>query len=175
MENYYIDDSAKVERLEFEGTTIWSAHEFDEAQATAWVRGTNSDDTLDGTVNQGDVFDSNAGGDDILRGLSGDDIYWLGSGTGDDTIQEHYNNSGDNGDKVKIHTGIGTDNIRLSRSDNDDLVIQLLDNNGFGIRFPDGGELLHGCQWQDREHRICRWDGVVRERLHTGADKGRRR
>ena len=70
VENYYIDDSAKVERLEFEGTTIWSAHEFDEAQATAWVRGTNSDDTLDGTVNQGDVFDSNAGGDDILRGLA---------------------------------------------------------------------------------------------------------
>ena len=87
---------------------MWDANDF----ILARIRGGSGNDSLAGEAHLDDVFDSNAGGDDILRGLSGDDIYWLGSGTGDDTIQEHYNNSGDNGDKVKIHIGIGTDNIR---------------------------------------------------------------
>ena len=132
--NYYTDDSAKIERVEFTDGTIWGTHEFSDVRTTAWFSGTSGDDTLEGTANQSDVFDSVVGGDDTLRGLSGDDIYWLGVETGDDTIQEYYNNSGDSGDKIKIHTGIGTDDVRLERSSYGyDLSVQLLgtaDANG---------------------------------------------
>ena len=132
--NYYTDDTAKIERVEFTDGTIWGTHEFSDVRTTAWFSGTSGDDTLEGTANQSDVFDSVVGGDDTLRGLSGDDIYWLGVETGDDTIQEYYNNSGDSGDKIKIHTGIGTDDVRLERSSYGyDLSVQLLgtaDANG---------------------------------------------
>ena len=66
-----------------------------------------------------------------------------GLGTGDDTIQEHYNNSGDTGDEIRIKSGIGVSDVRLARrrySDDgeynyyyDHLIIELLgeeDANG---------------------------------------------
>ena len=76
VEKYYIDNSAKIERLEFKDGPVWDANDF----ILARIRGGSGNDSLAGEAHLDDVFDSNAGGDDILRGLSGDDIYWLGSG-----------------------------------------------------------------------------------------------
>ena len=140
VENYYTDDSAKIESIEFADETVWGIHEFSSAQTTAWSRGTSDDNTLDGTINHSDVFDSDAGGNDILRGYSGDDTYWLGYDTDHDTINEWYqNDSGDTDDKIKIHTGISSTSVRLVRRNND-LLVQLLDsadgavNNSLNIR-----------------------------------------
>ena len=128
--NYYTDDTAKIERVEFTDGTAWDANDF----ILARIKGTSGDDYLDGEDNLNDVFDGDVGGDDTLRGLSGDDIYWLGAGTGDDTIREYYNNSGDAGDVIKIKTGNGTADVRLVRNSNGgDLSVQLLgvaDANG---------------------------------------------
>ena len=127
VENYYTDDSAKIERVEFADGTVWSANDF----AQARIRGTSADENLYGLDNYDDVFDADAGGDDQLYGYGGDDTYWLGYGTGYDTIREHYNNSGDANDVIKLKEGIGTEDVRLSRSnDGDDLIVQLLASDG---------------------------------------------
>ena len=43
-----------------------------------------------------------------FHGYGGDDVYWLGAGTGHDAIREYSGNSGDAGDVIKIKEGIGT-------------------------------------------------------------------
>ena len=84
-----------------------------------------------GLDNFNDVFDSDAGGDDLLYGYGGDDTYWLGYGTDHDTIREHLFNSGDTNDVIKLKGGIGTEDIQLVRGDDgDDLVVQLLASDG---------------------------------------------
>lgn len=50
------------------------------------IRGTSGDDVLYGSDNIDDIFDSDAGGDDVLVGGGGNDTYWLGQGTDHDTI-----------------------------------------------------------------------------------------
>ena len=69
--------------------------------------------------------------DDLLYGYGGDDTYWLGYGTGHDTIIEYDNNSGDANDVIKLKEGIGTNDVHMVRSnDGDDLVVQLLASDG---------------------------------------------
>ena len=79
-----------------------------------------------------DVFDSDAGGNDRLRGRGGDDVYWLGRGTGHDTIDEGYENAkGDAGDVIRIKPGIAPSSVRLVRSnDGKHLIVRLLGANG---------------------------------------------
>ncbi|WOV92031.1 MAG: calcium-binding protein [Candidatus Zeuxoniibacter abyssi] len=128
--NHYIDASAKIERLEFEDGTAWDANDF----MLARIRGGGGNDTLHGKGHLNDVFDGNAGGNDILYGYGGDDVYWLGAGTGHDKIEEHYRNGGDAGDEIRIKSGIGVSDIHLVRSNNGNhLHVQLLgevDANG---------------------------------------------
>ena len=130
VENYYTDDSANIEQVEFaDSTVLWSANDF--ALAQVWVRGGSGNDDLYGLDNYNDVFDSDAGGNDNLRGGSGNDVYWLGAGTDNDVIQEYYYNLGDDGDVIKIEEGFGTDNILLERSSNGlDLIVKLVDDAG---------------------------------------------
>ena len=128
VENYYTDDSAKIERVEFaDGTVLWSANDF----AQARIRGDSGNNDLYGLDNYNDIFDSDAGGNDLLYGYGGDDTYWLGYGTGHDTIKEYDSNSGDTNDVIKLAEGIGTGDVQLVRADgSDDLFVQLLASNG---------------------------------------------
>ena len=125
VDNYYTDDSAKIEQMEFADGTVWSANDF----AQALIRGTSSDEDLYGLDNYNDVFDADAGGNDLLFGYGGDDTYWLGYGTNHDTIREHYFNSGDANDVIKLKEGIGTEDVQLVRYDSN-LFVQLLASNG---------------------------------------------
>ena len=127
VENYYTDDSAKIERVEFADGTVWNADYIDYYFSA--IRGTNSDENLEGENDVANIFDADAGGNDKLRGRSGNDVYWLGAGTDNDVIQEYYYNLGDDGDVIKIEEGFGTDNIFLARSSNGlDLIVKLLDD-----------------------------------------------
>ena len=76
-------------------------------------------------------FDADAGGDDTLRGLSGNDVYWLGRGTGHDIVDEGYQNTGngDSGDEIRVKSGIGVADVRLRRV-GDDLYVDALGSSG---------------------------------------------
>ena len=123
--NYYTDDSAKIERVEFADGTVLGADDF----AQARIKGTSADENLYGENDVANVFDSDAGGNDQLHGYGGDDTYWLGYGTGHDTINEYYSNIGDANDVIKLKGGIGTEDVQLVRNGGS-LVVQLLDSNG---------------------------------------------
>ncbi len=125
VRNYYTDDSAKVESLVFGDGTRWGAAEF----AVARIRGGSGNDDLRGEAGQNDVFDGDAGGNDMLSGLSGDDVYYLGSGTGHDTIYEYWQNTGDDGDEIRVEDGIGVSSVSLARNGNH-LDVRLLDSGG---------------------------------------------
>ena len=57
------------------------------------------------------MFDVAGGGNEKFHGYGGDDVYWLGAGTGHDAIREYSGNSGDAGDVIKIKEGIGTADV----------------------------------------------------------------
>ena len=136
VENYHTDDSAKIEQVEFDDGTVWGADDL----AQARIKGTSADENLYGENDVANVFDSDAGGNDQLYGYGGDDTYWLGYGTGHDTIIEYDSNSGDANDVIKLKEGIGTNDVQLVRSnDGDDLIVQLA--GWFGIGFPDGRQI----------------------------------
>ena len=128
VEHYYTKDNAKVESVVFADGTVWDANDFMAAE----IVGTSDGDDLHGEGDLNDVFDADAGGNDRLHGYGGDDVYWLGTGTGADEIREHYSNAGgDAGDVIRIKAGIDPSSVRLRRSDNGDhLFVQLLDAAG---------------------------------------------
>ena len=127
VHNYYTDASAKVEKVVFADGAEWDADDF----AIARIRGGVSTDNLYGESALSDVFDSDAGGNDYLYGYSGNDVYWLGVGTGNDVIHEHSSNNGDAGDEIRLKAGIEESDVRLLRSnDGEHLYVQLLDDDG---------------------------------------------
>ena len=139
IKNYYVSDAAKIERLElYDGSLVWDADDFAGVSWTAPVYGVGSEisggagnEYLYGLSEINDVFDTDAGGNDILYGRSGDDVYWLGRGTGHDIIREHSGNAGDAGDEIRVKTGITREQVDLYRSGNGvDLHVNLLDGSG---------------------------------------------
>ena len=129
---YYTSSKAKVERVVFADGTVWGAKELD-AAASERYRGSAQDDSLHGT-NGMNHFDSDAGGNDTLYGKSGNDVYWLGRGTGHDVVDEVSGNRGvgDTGDEIRVKTGIAPFSVDLLRSkDGSDLYVRVLDANGF--------------------------------------------
>ena len=128
VERYYTDASAKVEKVLFADGTEWDAA----VLSLARIRGDMEDNTLLGVDDVVDIFDGDIGGNDILRGKSGNDIYWLGAGTEHDVIQEYKDNEvGDGGDEIRLKQNIEESDVRLSRSDDGrSLVVQLLESDG---------------------------------------------
>ena len=125
--NYYTDDSAKVEKVVFVDGAEWDVDDF----ALARIRGSVNGEDLKGKSTLSDVFDSDAGGNDRLRGYSGDDVYWLGVGTGNDVIHEYDSNTGDAGDEIRLKLEIGESDVRLSRGKNGNhLYVELLGADG---------------------------------------------
>ena len=132
VEYYYTDASARVESVVFGNGTIWGAAEFDAVR----IYGKSGDENIYGLADRNDIFDSNAGGNDGLYGYGGDDVYYLGAGTGHDAIREHANNSGDAGDEIRLKSGIAVSSVTLERvgvgvsySSGEHLHIQLRDGN----------------------------------------------
>ena len=117
-------------------------------------------DMANGEGHLNDVFDVAGGGNEKFHGYGGDDVYWLGAGTGHDAIREYSGNSGDAGDVIKIKEGIGTADVRLVRSSNGNhLHVQLLgEADANGVRAVtdsfDGGEILHRRFGKDRAIRV---------------------
>jgi Ca2+-binding RTX toxin-like protein len=127
VSNYYLGANYRIESVEREdGTILFDADDF----AAVRIRGEAGVDRLLGSSEFVDLFDADAGGDDVLYGKSGDDVYYLGYGTGRDRINEGYLNSvGDDGDVIRLKANVDDANVRLRRYA-DDLYVQLLDNDG---------------------------------------------
>ena len=125
VEDFYYEDTARVEILEFASdgsrhNLIWLTRNFAPGDSIALAipgasapsvfydcepeldRGTPETDYILGCDNVSDVFDADAGGDDELYGFSGDDVYRLGRGTDSDVIYEGLVYDGDPADKILI-------------------------------------------------------------------------
>ena len=76
-----------------------------------------------------DSFDARTGGDDNLYGYGGNDVYWLGAGTGNDVVREGHLNNGDDGDVIRLKPGEAAGDISISR-DREHLYVRLLDDDG---------------------------------------------
>ena len=131
VKGYYTSSKAKVESVMFADGTVWDAMKLDAAPSERY-RGTAQTDILLGTsgVNH---FDGDAGGNDALAGQGGDDVYWLGRGTGHDFVDEVSGNTGagDTGDEIRVKAGIAPSSVDLLRSkDGADLFVRVLDANG---------------------------------------------
>ena len=130
VRGYYFNPAARIEKVVFSDGTEWGAKEF----ALARIRGGSSPETLDGHHTTADHFDGDAGGNDVLRGRSKSDVYWLGRGTGFDEIDEAYSNSNysSDTDEIRLKAGIKASEVKLWRggSRGNDLYIGLLDGNG---------------------------------------------
>ena len=177
VHSYFSSDNAKVERLLFANGTEWGAEEF----AAARIHGTVRDEALFGRSDMADIFDGDAGGNDRLYGRGGDDVYWLGYGTGHDIVHERlYNPSGDTGDEIRIKPDITPADVRLRR-DGDNLVVRLLDENGvagdsltvqsyFSSDNAKVEKLLFadGTEWGAEEFAAARIHGTVRDEALFG-------
>ena len=129
---YYTSSKAKVERLVFADGTVWGSAKLDAAPPSVRIRGSAQDDRLSGGSGV-DHFDGDAGGNDWLDGKRGNDVYWLGRGTGHDRIDEAYGNTGngDTGDEIRVKAGIAPSSVDLLRSkDGANLYVRVLGTNG---------------------------------------------
>ena len=140
VKSYYALAKAKVERVVFADGTVWGASEIEamrgrvmshSVRTSSEIRGTPVDDVLTGSSGRSDIFDAYVGGSDTLRGQGGDDVYWLGRGTGHDIIDEAYGNSGngDTGDKIRVKAGIAPSSVRLER-DRENLYVRVFGADG---------------------------------------------
>ena len=183
VDRHYTDTSARVERVEFtDGGTVWDANNF--SQALLWDGAGN--DSIHGLSDFNDIFDSSVGGNDHLHGYGGDDVYWLGVGTGFDTIKEHYLNDGDGGDVIKVKSGISESSVRLLRANHGaTLHVQLLDADGSvtdemvvdrhytvasarveRVEFTDGGTVWDANNFS----QALLWDGAGNDKIHGLSD-----
>ena len=146
--NYYENDQSKVERIEFADGTEWGHAELHKIA----IRGGAGDDSLYGRDDMSDILSGDAGGNDRLLGLGGDDEYRLGLETGFDEVYEGYSSvrdsshylrggsmeqiggyvssqylrdSGDAGDVIRLDAGISASDVVLVR-DQSSLWVQVL-------------------------------------------------
>ncbi|WOV92032.1 MAG: calcium-binding protein [Candidatus Zeuxoniibacter abyssi] len=118
VKNYYVNDAAKIERVELsDGTKVWDTSDFTAAKLSSGY-GSVGADTYDG---------SRDNADGILRGGRGSDVYILGGGSGNDTIDEAaYNIGGGNDvDVVRLKSGLTASDVELLRT-RDHLIIRVL-------------------------------------------------
>ena len=146
--NFFTNAAARVEAVIFDDGTRWGAEEFNAVP----IVGTGGNDSLGGLLganfNFNDVFDG-GGGNDRLHGYGGDDVYYLGYGSGHDIIFEHYQpgrlipgetdyrQTGDDNDEIRLKEGVESSSVRLVKESQGgngvfrpQLVVQLLNEEG---------------------------------------------
>jgi Ca2+-binding RTX toxin-like protein len=106
---------AGIERIEFANGSSWDLAAIN---ATAWIRGTTGNDTLNG-FDSNDVLFGDLG-NDTLNGGNGNDTYVYRSGDGADIISESVNSSGD----VLRFTNLNATDVTL-RSDGASLYVKV--------------------------------------------------
>jgi Ca2+-binding RTX toxin-like protein len=106
-----------VEQIVFQGGPTWSRDDL--LKAFAGMEATSGADFLEGANDRVD-FLHGAGGDDVLSGRSGSDVYYWDLGDGHDTIEE------DNGDffetsfdRLVLGDGIDATDIAVHRAEDD--------------------------------------------------------
>jgi Ca2+-binding RTX toxin-like protein len=107
-------DRGVIERFEFDGGSVLSTENLLDRLAVRDLLGTAGNDILLGGA--GDDTLDGAGGDDLLRGQGGNDRYRLGSGLGNDVIEDTGANT------LVLDGGIRFDALSATRQ-GDDLVL----------------------------------------------------
>lgn len=122
VEEFFFRDTAQIEQIVF-ADDPWASLSVKDLRPGR-IRGDILVNFRHGTSGT-DHFDTDGGSNDILLGLSGDDVYWLGPGTGRDTI---YDTSGP-GDTIRLKSGLGAENVRLA-GDSREFHVVLLNAEG---------------------------------------------
>ena len=89
VKDHYVSEAARVEVV-YDG---WWRGE-DELAAVRLRGASEGGERIEGSGSFDDHIDGDVGGNDVLAGRGGDDVYYLGEGTGDDWIWEAYRNTG---------------------------------------------------------------------------------
>ncbi|MDD2362203.1 MAG: calcium-binding protein, partial [Oscillospiraceae bacterium] len=113
IDDYFYNDSYKVERFEFSDGTVWDANTI--KQQSVYVTGTGSGETLVGNDDTpyNEILDGK-GGNDTLKGYMGNDTYIFGIGYGVDTIKDEDITAG-NIDTIRFGEGIDASDITINR------------------------------------------------------------
>jgi trimeric autotransporter adhesin len=97
-------------------------------QSVTYSSGTSGNDTYTGNSNNnwywglaGDDTITGAGGGDFLEGGSDDDTYVYDGGDGDDTVSDEAGSA----DRIAFTAGIDVGDLTLTRTSNDDLLIEI--------------------------------------------------
>ena len=120
--NFYAEQTAKVEKVLFSDGTAWDTGDL-QSVSFASGQGSAGADTYDGSLDGQQAS--------LMQGGMGSDVYILGSGSGNDTIDESaYNTDGGNDvDVIRLKSGITASQVLLSRRGSD-LIISLSDTSG---------------------------------------------
>lgn len=101
-----------IEEVEFSDGTIWT---HDSIREIYIDRNTTSGNDLTLGFESHDIFYSSLG-DDVIRGYSGNDTYYWGSGVGNDTIYEITQNANNGGNDTLIFEDLTISDLILSSS-----------------------------------------------------------
>lgn len=144
--NHFADGNSRVETFNLWGKEV--SHTRKEI-AESRIVGTGGNDVLGGS-NDRDIYDT-VGGNDRLHARGGDDVFYLGHGTGHDIFFDYYHNpndGGDDNDQIRIKSGIEASSVRLMRDNKTHagLMVQLVDKYG---EVTDSMEAAYHFVWPD--------------------------
>jgi Ca2+-binding RTX toxin-like protein len=119
--NWAYGDACHIEQVLFADGTLWDTAYLQMQFATAAIIGTTGNDYLAGNV-ENNTLDGGAG-NDYLLGDTGNDTYLFNLGSGQDTIADYDETTG-NLDTVKFGTGIVASDVTFTRNGTD-LVLSI--------------------------------------------------
>ncbi len=157
VRNHYSNEDARIERVELSDGTVYGAEDFAEVSLSGGV-GTSGSDSFDASLSTSAAI--------VQHGGAGSDTYLLGRGTGEATVDEYHLNqgSGSTGDAIRLKSGLGLTDVKLTRS-GADLVVGLVGANGaVSDSLTVKGQFLHGSA---RVERLESSDGTLLLDLET--------
>jgi len=123
LQDWFTSPNARVERVEFDDGSVWSAAQLEALTPGLELIGTEGDDTIVGT--QSDDYLQGLGGNDTLQGLQGDDgleggegsdLYLFAAGDGRDYIFDE-DLEADDVDTLRFAAGIAPAGVGVTRDD----------------------------------------------------------
>ena len=150
VDSWYYENAHRLARIEFADGTVRTTEEIERTRNRI-ITGTASGETLTGFGGEDNVLIGGKG-NDTLRGGTGSDTYIWNPGDGSDTIRDA--SAAGDANILALGEGVSQDNVRLSRSDDDLLLVMSMT-----------GETITVAGWfDDPTNRLARFefaDGTV--------------
>lgn len=127
-----VNHFASGDNSRVESVTYWKGTSTHENIADTRITGTGGNESVGGSRGA-DIYDT-VGGNDRLHGAGGNDVFYLGHGTGHDIFFDYYfnHNGGDSGDQIRIKSDVEVSSVRLMRDNKTHagLMVQLINEKG---------------------------------------------